>query len=93
MTVERTSIGSDELRARALRRLKKKRDFYAHLLVYVLMNAFVVAVWVMTSADSFFWPVFLMVPWGIGVVMNGWDVFRGEDFTEAAVRREMQRLG
>jgi len=93
MTVDGTSGGSEELRARAVRRLKKKRDFYAHLLVYVLMNSFVVVVWVMTGAGSFFWPVFLIVPWGIGVVMNGWDVFRGEDFTEAAVRREMQRLG
>jgi hypothetical protein len=93
MTVDGTPGGSEELRARALRRLKKKRDFYAHLMVYVLMNAFVVVVWVMTGANTFFWPVFLIVPWGIGVVMNGWDVFRGEDFTEAAVRREMQRLG
>jgi hypothetical protein len=24
--------------------------------------------------------------------MNGWDVFRGDDFTEAQVRREMDRL-
>ena len=82
----------DPRRARAERRLKKKRDFWAHLLVYVLMNSFVVVVWLMTGANSFFWPIFVMVPWGIGVVMNAWDVFHGEDFTERQVRREMQRL-
>jgi len=93
MTDDMRPVGSDEdLRLRAVRRLKKKHDFYAHLLVYVLMNAFVVVVWAMTGADSFFWPIFLIVPWGIGVVMNGWEAFRGEDFTEAQVRREMDRL-
>jgi hypothetical protein len=89
----RTPATDEARRALAVRRLKKKRDFWAHLLVYVLMNSFVVVVWLMTGASSFFWPVFLMVPWGIGVVMNAWDVFHGEDFTETQVRREMQRLG
>jgi len=87
------AVPDDVMRARAVRRLKKKRDFYAHVLVYVLMNAFVVVIWAMSGAGSFFWPIFLIVPWGIGLVMNGWDVYRGEDFTEAQIRREMHRLG
>jgi hypothetical protein len=83
---------ADDLRDRAVRQLKKRRDFHAHLLVYVLVNAALVAVWALTSSGGFFWPVFPMVFWGIGVVMNGWDVYRGEDFDEDAIRREMERL-
>jgi hypothetical protein len=80
-----------DLRERALARLKKKRDFRGHLIVYTLVNAFLIVIWAVTGRH-FFWPVFPMVGWGIGVVMNAWDVYRGEDFTEDEVRREMEKL-
>jgi hypothetical protein len=30
--------------------------------------------------------------WGIGLVMNAWDVWRGEDFSDEQIAREMQHL-
>lgn len=90
MTTE-TMVAQAELRKRALRRLKKRRDFRGHLLVYVLVNAFLVVIWAVTSG-GFFWPVFPIVGWGIGVVMNGWDVYVGNDFSEEQVRKEMDHL-
>jgi 2TM domain-containing protein len=86
------STRETSLRDRAVKRLKKRRDFRAHLLVYTLVNAFLVLIWAMTSPDNFFWPIFPMVGWGIGVVMNAWDVYVAQDFTEEEVHREMQRL-
>jgi len=80
----------EELRARAVKQIKKKRDLAAHIFVYVLVNAFLVLIWAVTGA-GFFWPVFVMAAWGIGVIMNIWDVYRAEP-TEAEVRREMERL-
>ena len=80
------------LRDRAVKRLKKRRDFYAHLLVYTMFNATIVVIWAMAGADGFFWPIFLILFWGIGLVMNAWDVFRPEEFTEAQIRREVERL-
>lgn len=82
----------DVLRERAVKRLKKRRDFFGHLLVYALVNAFLVVIWALTDVDGFFWPVFPMVGWGIGVVMNAWDVFRNDEFDEDQIRREMGRL-
>ena len=91
-----TGTGSDhdlELREQAVKRLKKRRDFYGHILVYVLVNAFLVVIWALTSGPgSFFWPVFILVGWGIGVVMNAWDVYVGQDFGEDRIRREMDHL-
>ena len=81
----------DTLRERALIRLKKRRAFTAHLLVYVMVNAFIVAIWALTSR-GFFWPIFPMVGWGIGLVMNAWDVWRGDEFSEAAIDKEMRRM-
>ena len=92
MTIEE-STRSDPLRERAIKRLKKRSDFYTHLLVYVLFNAFFVAIWAFTNIHGFFWPVFLLVGWGIGVVMNAWDVFRNDEFDEEQIRHEMDRLG
>lgn len=82
----------DVLRERAVARLKKRRDFHGHLLVYVLVNAFLVVVWALTDPGGFFWPVFPMIGWGIFVVMNAWDVYRPEDFDEERIRREMARM-
>lgn len=82
-----------ELRERAINRLKKRRDLQGHLLVYVLVNTFLVVIWWMTSGtDSFFWPVFPIVGWGIGVVMNIYDVYFADDFGEDDIRREMEHL-
>ena len=86
------STRDEVLRDRAIKRLKKRRDFFAHLLVYVLVNAFVVAIWALTNPDGFFWPIFPMAGWGIGVVMNAWDVFLNDEFDEEKIRREMERL-
>jgi hypothetical protein len=80
------------LRERAIKRLKRRRDFYGHLLVYFLVNTFLVLIWALTDVNGFFWPVFPIVGWGIGVVMNAWDVFRNEEFREEQIRREVERL-
>ncbi len=78
-------------RDRAVMQLKKRRDFYGHLLVYVLVNTFLVVIWAVVDAHGFFWPVFPIVGWGIGVVMNAWDVFWRPPITEHDIQREIER--
>ena len=83
----------DVLRSRAVKTLKKRRDFKGHLLVYTMFNTFLVLVWLVTTGpDGFFWPVFPIVGWGIGVVMNAGDVYRPEEFSEDEIAAEMRRL-
>jgi hypothetical protein len=85
------AMQDEELRNRAIQRLKKKRDFHAHLLVYAMVNTFLVVIWAVTGA-AFFWPIFFIVGWGIGVVMNAWDVYRPEEPDEDRIRREMELM-
>ena len=80
------------LRERAIKHLKKRRDFYGHLLVFALVSAFLVLIWALTGAEGFFWPVFPIVGWGIAVVLNAWDVFRTDEFGDEQIRREMEHL-
>jgi len=81
------------LRDKAIKRLKKQRDLRSHLLVYVLVNTLLVVIWVMTDPHGFFWPVFPIAGWGIGVIMNAWDVYGRQEITEEDIHREMDRLG
>jgi hypothetical protein len=81
-----------DLRERAIKRIKKRRDFHTHVLVYVLVNTFLVVIWAVTDAGGFFWPVFPIVGWGIGVVMNAWDVYIREELDEDEILAEMQRM-
>ena len=89
--VNQSEPDAGDLRARALNQLKKRREFATHLLVYVLVNLCVVAIWLLTST-GFFWPIFVIAFWGIGLALNAWDVWHGESFTDAQVAREMDRL-
>jgi 2TM domain len=78
-------------RDKAVMQLKKRRDFHGHLLVYVLVNTFVVVIWAVTDVHGFFWPVFLIAGWGIGVVMNAWDVYWRPQITEQDIQHEIER--
>ena len=86
-----TDIREQAPRDRAMEQLKKRRDFRGHVLVYVLVNAFLVAIWAMTGPHGFFWPVFIIGGWGIGVVMNAWDVYWRPRITEQDIQHEMER--
>lgn len=81
----------EELRRRALRRLREQRDFHVHITIYLAVNLFLVAIWWFTGA-GFFWPVFPIFAWGIGVVANAWEVYGRAEPTEDQIRREMNRL-
>jgi hypothetical protein len=80
-----------DLRERAIAKLKKKREFTAHLLAYVLVNVFLVAIWAVTSDGTLFWPIFPILGWGIGLAFHGWDVY-GSPPREEQIHHEMARL-
>lgn len=86
-------IADDNRRELAIERLKKKRDFKTHLVIYIAVNALLVGIWAASGTENFFWPVFVIFGWGIGLVANAWDVYGRKPISEDEVRREMDRLG
>jgi hypothetical protein len=87
------SGGSEpELREQAIARLKKRRDFRTHLFMYVAVNAMLVVIWAVTSDGGFFWPIFPIIGWGIGLAGNAWDVYGRREITEEQIQREQDRL-
>jgi hypothetical protein len=78
------------LRERATKRLEKRRDFRVHVRVYVAVNTMLVVIWAVTG--GFFWPIFPMLGWGIGVAANAWDAYGRKPIGEDEVRREMEQI-
>jgi hypothetical protein len=84
-----------QLREVAIRRLKEKRDFLSHLLVYVVVNIGLWVVWTIDGARDgweFPWPVFPTVFWGLFVLKHANDVYWGNTLREDRVQREVEAL-
>lgn len=85
----------DERYARALKRVKDVKDFYIHLGVYLIVNAGIFAINMLTSPDTlwFYWP---MLGWGIGLAIHGFSLvtegrFLGEEWEERKARELLSR--
>jgi hypothetical protein len=92
MTATPTTEPASDERSLARERLKKRRDFSAHLFVYVVINGAIWALWVLTSDGGYPWPAWLSGLWAIGIVLNAWDVYVRRPITEDDVDHEVRRL-
>ncbi len=94
---ERISLMADEIervgsdREQALQRIKKRRDFSGHLVAYLVVNAALWTIWAVTDA-GYPWPAWVSGGWGIGLLLNAWDVYVRRPITDADVQREIDRL-
>ena len=87
-----------DLRVRAERRADAKIKFYKNLCVYIIVNAMLAVInWYATP--DYWWVIFPMVFWGIGIfasflrafVLTG--IFDSEDYREKKIQKELERLG
>jgi uncharacterized membrane protein YdbT with pleckstrin-like domain len=74
----------------SLRRMAKKRvEFRDHFMVYVIINAILFAINILT-VPQFWWFLFPLVFWGIGVAFHWREAYHGDEDTR--VEREYQKL-
>jgi hypothetical protein len=89
--MEASARSEQDLRKLALARLRKKRDFVTHAVIYVVVNVLLVVIWALLGG-GFFWPGFVIAGWGIGLAANAWDVYGRKPITEDQVQQEAERL-
>ena len=90
MTDQQLPLTGQDPRDRAIARLKQKRDsapacslsggqplFDRHLGVH---------------RGGLLWPAFPLFGWGIGLVLNAWDVYWRKPVSEDRIRHEMERM-
>jgi len=80
----------EERRRSAVKRLKDKRDFRNHVASYVIVNSMLVVIWALSSG-GYFWPIWPILGWGIGLAINAWAVYFQRPITEDDIRAEMER--
>lgn len=81
---------TDEQREWAIKRIRAKRGFWVHLAVYLAVNTLLVIIWAASSGD-YFWPVWPMLGWGIGVVAHAATLRVGpSEISEERIDRELR---
>jgi hypothetical protein len=60
-------------------------------LCYFIVNAFLVVIWFLTSGpESYFWPIWPIMGWGIGIAFQYFHAFHGNKL--ASTRQEYDKL-
>lgn len=75
----------------ARKRLQDRREFTSHVVAYVVVNAFLIGVWALTSPSGYFWPAWVLAGWGMGMLLHAYETFFHRPVTEADVDAELHR--
>lgn len=82
----------------ARKRVKKKKGFYTHLAIYVIVNAFIL---IMNFLEHpFRLELGPLIPWGVGLAIHYLSVFGfpgsgilSKEWEEREIQRELDRMG
>lgn len=73
-------------------KVEKRRDFFTHFTVYLLINGLVWTVFLLDGTNTFPWPIFMTVFWGIGVLAHAIETFVNDESYSDAVEKEYQKM-
>jgi len=86
----------DENYERVRKRVKEIKGFYSNLITYLVVNAVLVIINLVTSPNKL-WFYWVTIFWGIGIIFSAYNVFLrkgrflGEDWEEKKVKEIMDR--
>lgn len=81
----------DQIRRQAIHRIRARQQFYVHLVFFLAMNVYLVAVWARSGAP-YFWPIWALFGWGIGIAAHASHVFGWQrPISEDRIQREINR--
>jgi class 3 adenylate cyclase len=84
----------------AIKRIRAKRGFERHAIIYVAVNLLLIAIWALTGpgyanhrheAESDFWPIWPILGWGVGLGVHYWAVFHQKPISDDEIRREIEK--
>lgn len=82
------------IRRQVRKKVKARREFVQQLGSYLMVNSGLVVLWLFTGA-GFFWPIFPIFFWGLGVVTQGFEYYSkhgpGAEKTASQIEQEVQR--
>jgi hypothetical protein len=87
-------MSEEEIYRLARKRVKDKKEFFNHLIVYLVVNGMLVVIWAVTSRGYpwFIWP---LLGWGVGLIFHALSVFvfdRTGNWEASEVEKEAAKL-
>lgn len=82
-------MDSRDLYEHAKSRVQTRKKFYTHVITWVVMSVFFILL--NLSTTDYFWAIFPILGWGIGVAFHGIQVFSSE-WEDVEIEREFERL-
>lgn len=82
-------MDAQELYEHARNRVKVRKKFYSHVTSWVVLSVFFILLNLATT--DYFWAIFPILAWGIGVAFHGIQVFTNE-WEDSEIEREYERL-
>lgn len=90
-------LTEEEMEKIARQRVEAKKGFFIHLLMYIVVNLFLVFVWWFTSGPGNYpWFVWVIAGWGVGVIANAIAVFigpkHGSNWESREIKKEIENM-
>ena len=76
---------------RAIKHSQWNLEFFYDMVVYLAISALLALVWTSTGA-SYFWPIFLILAWGVLWALHSYAIYRRNAMTSARVEHGTKRL-
>ena len=61
---------NEQLLKLAKRRVFLKKMMSWHIIIYLIINVFLVGIFYLTTPDGYFWPIWSIVGWGLGLIIH-----------------------
>jgi hypothetical protein len=92
--VELSGSDDKEIREQAVQSLKRKRALNTQVGMWLVISVVLIAIWAASGTDNFFWPVFPIAGWALGLAIQGWSVYGpgARPISESQIQRESERL-
>jgi len=77
----------------AKKRVEEIKGFYFHLVTYIIINAVLVVINLLTSPE-YLWGIWPLVGWGVGLVIHAFSVFSnlwGNSWEERKIKEIMEK--
>ena len=67
---QNTQRTHDELLRLAKRRVILKKALRWHVIIFIAVNALLCVIYFLTTPDGYFWPMWSLFGWGIGLIVH-----------------------
>lgn len=73
----------------ARKRIQKRHKLRIDVAAYLVINIFLVAVWVFNGM-GYFWPAWVMAGWGVLLLLDAWNLHDQKPITEDDLDHELR---